>query len=254
MIALAPPSLRVENLTLSRGGRPLFRRLGFAIRSGEALVLRGANGSGKTSLLRMLAGLTEADEGEIFWDESVCKTASAKLRLNALYLGHANALKDDLTAIENLADALSFDGVNVTQARQVDALERVGLSSRQHLVARRLSQGQKRRIGLARLVLSGKPLWLLDEPTNALDAEGVALFIRIIDEHLLAGGMACIATHLSMQIHAPMHELSLDEPVLLESSEAQAATPAAGINEVAGVDGAARVTHVAHIAQAAEAT
>lgn len=233
MTADVPSSLRAENLTLSRGSRPLFTQLGFLIKSGEALILRGANGSGKTSLLRVLAGLTQADEGMIFFDESMCKTASVQLRSNALYLGHANALKDDLTTAENLADALSFDGVTATEGKQADALEQVGLSSRRHLLARQLSQGQKRRIGLARLVLADKPLWLLDEPTNALDADGVALFTRIIDEHLLAGGMACIATHLSIQIDAQTRELRLDEQASLESSQVAAAARLAGTNETA---------------------
>ncbi len=236
MIALALSSLRSENLTLSRGGRPLFTQLRFTIKSGEALVLRGANGSGKTSLLRVLAGLTEADEGVIFFDESACRSASIRVRSTALYLGHANALKDDLTTNENLADALRFDGVTATSSDQAEALERVGLSARRQLPARKLSQGQKRRIGLARLILSEKPLWLLDEPTNALDAEGVALFTRIIDEHLLAGGMACIATHLSMQIHAQVNELHMDGLALKKSTEAPEATLAtmlSGINEAA---------------------
>ncbi len=239
MTAVVPLSLRAENLTLSRGSRPLFTQLGFLVKSGEALILRGANGSGKTSLLRVLAGLTQADEGVIIFDESVCKTASVQLRQSALYLGHANALKDDLTTAENLADALSFDGVTVTEERQVDALEKVGLLPRRHLPVRHLSQGQKRRIGLARLVLADKPLWLLDEPTNALDADGVALFTRIIDEHLLAGGMACIATHLSIQIDAQLCELRLDEQASLESPQVTASATLAGIN------GAARAAEVA---------
>ena len=154
MIGLMRSNLRAENLALSRGGRPLFTQLKFTIRSGEALVLRGANGSGKTSLLRVLAGLTEPDAGMIYFDETVCRTASVLLRSKALYLGHANALKDDLTTAENLVDALNFDGVTATKSQQAEALERVGLSSRRHLPARKLSQGQKRRIGLARLILA----------------------------------------------------------------------------------------------------
>jgi heme exporter protein A len=208
---MTKPSLRAKNLTLTRGGRPLFANLDFAISRGEALVLRGANGSGKTSLLRVLAGLTIADGGVISWGDAVWKKASPAQRANVLYLGHANALKDELTTAENLNDGLGFDGVNVSIDSQHRALERVGLATRRDLQARRLSQGQKRRIGLARLLLAQKPVWLLDEPTNALDAEGVALFTEIVDEHLVRGGMACIATHLTMQIHAPVRELNLAE-------------------------------------------
>jgi heme exporter protein A len=210
---MTEPSLRAKNLTLIRGGRPLFTSLDFAIERGEALVLRGANGSGKTSLLRVLAGLTIADAGVISWGDAIWKSASLMQRANVLYLGHANALKDELTAAENLADGLSFDGVTTSIDNQHHALERVGLATRRDLQARRLSQGQKRRIGLARLLLAQKPVWLLDEPTNALDAEGVALFTEIVDEHLARGGMACIATHLTMQIHAPVRELNLAESV-----------------------------------------
>jgi heme exporter protein A len=207
------PSLRAKNLTLTRGGRPLFANLELSLASGEALILRGANGSGKTSLLRVLAGLTSADEGVISWGDAVWKDASPMQRANVLYLGHANALKDELTAAENLADGLGFDGATASTSDQQHALERVGLLTRRDLQARRLSQGQKRRIGLARLLLAQKPVWLLDEPTNALDAEGVALFTEIVDEHLARGGMACIATHLTMQIHAPVRELNLAESV-----------------------------------------
>ena len=205
------PSLRATRLTLTRGGRPLFTNLDFAISRGEALVLRGANGSGKTSLLRVLAGLTIADEGAILWGDAIWKSASPAQRANVLYLGHANALKDELTAAENLADGLNFDGLTVSTANQHLALERVGLALRRDLQARRLSQGQKRRIGLARLLLAQKLIWLLDEPTNALDAGGVALFTEIVDEHLARGGVACIATHLTMQIKAPVRELNLAE-------------------------------------------
>jgi heme exporter protein A len=208
---MTEPSLRAKNLTLTRGGRPLFTDLDFSIARGEALVLRGANGSGKTSLLRVLAGLTIADGGVISSGDAIWKATSPAQRANVLYLGHANALKDELTTAENLADGLGFDGVNVSIDSQHHALERVGLATRRDLQARRLSQGQKRRIGLARLLLAQKPVWLLDEPTNALDAEGVALFTEIVDEHLARGGMACIATHLTMQIHAPVRELNLAE-------------------------------------------
>lgn len=208
---MGEPSLRAQNLTLTRGGRSLFANLDFTISRGEALVLRGANGSGKTSLLRVLAGLTIADGGVISCGDAIWKSASPTQRANVLYLGHANALKDEFTAAENLADGLSFDGVTVSTDNQYFALERVGLAMRRDLQARRLSQGQKRRIGLARLLLAQKPVWLLDEPTNALDAGGVELFTEIVDEHLARGGMACIATHLTMQIHAPVRELFLAE-------------------------------------------
>jgi heme exporter protein A len=198
--------LNAQDVGLSRGPRLLFSGLNFSIKTGEALVLRGANGSGKTSLLRVLAGLTTPDHGRATW----CGEKLA--RGNAIYLGHTNALKDDFTAAENLADALAFDGVSsiISVEAQHDALAKVGLAERRDVLARRLSQGQKRRIGLARLMLARQPLWLLDEPTNALDADGVKLFETIVNSHLIAGGLACIATHLPLAFGNAGRELFLD--------------------------------------------
>jgi heme exporter protein A len=205
--------LRVHDLSLTRGPRLLFQNLSFDVRAGEALVLRGANGSGKTSLLRVLAGLTAPDGGRATWDGDPIP------RGIAIYQGHANALKDDFTAAENLADALAFDGVVTGNDDRMQALEKTGLTGRHHVLARRLSQGQKRRVGLARLLLANtsfnnplkKPLWLLDEPTNALDAEGVALFEGIVNTHLAQGGMACIATHLPLAFGNAGRDLMLGE-------------------------------------------
>jgi heme exporter protein A len=205
--------LKAHNLSLTRGPRLLFQNLSFGVKAGEALVLRGANGSGKTSLLRVLAGLTAPDGGRATWG------AEPIPRGLAIYQGHANALKDDFTAAENLADALAFDGVVVSNDEQMQALEKAGLAGRHHVLARRLSQGQKRRVGLARLFLANtpfnkplkKPLWLLDEPTNALDAEGVALFEGIVNTHLAQGGMACIATHLPLVFGNAGRDLMLGE-------------------------------------------
>ncbi|MBL0122790.1 MAG: heme ABC exporter ATP-binding protein CcmA [Betaproteobacteria bacterium] len=204
-------TLAATGLTLSRGPRKLFADLSFKLESGQALVLRGSNGSGKTTLLRVLAGLTVADGGHLRWNEVQWTALCASQRAASLYLGHTNALKDELTAAENLAESLAFDGVAVPENLQRQSLDNMGLAERHHLHARRLSQGQKRRVGLARLALARKPLWLLDEPTNALDADGVALFSRVVAEHLQHGGMACIASHLPLAIAAPVHELVLGE-------------------------------------------
>lgn len=210
-------ALAASGLRLERGSRSILDGVSFAIGSGQALVLRGANGSGKTSLLRILAGLTLPDAGAVMWDGAILKPLSTKWRDAALYLGHTNALKDDLSAQENLLDALSIDGMAASQGAQLDALETVGLLERRSVLARRLSQGQKRRVGLARLALARtqmphKCLWLLDEPTNALDESGVSLFTRLVSDHLAQGGMACIATHLALKLPAPSNELNLDAP------------------------------------------
>ena len=189
----------------------MFTDLSFKLAPAQALVLRGANGSGKTTLLRVLAGLTRADHGELRWNGERWTALCTGQRAASLYLGHANALKDELTAAENLAESLAFDGVAVADGEQRRSLDRMGLANRHHLAARRLSQGQKRRVGLARLALARKPLWLLDEPTNALDSEGVALFSSVVAEHLKHGGMACIASHLPLAIDATVNELVLGE-------------------------------------------
>ena len=207
-------TLVAHDLKLDRGARSIIDGLSFVIEAGQALILRGANGSGKTSLLRILAGLTLPDAGVIKWNGEPLKALSAKWRAAALYLGHTNALKDDLSAHENLVDALEIDGVTATPVAQLASLEKVGLLDCRGVLARRLSQGQKRRVGLARLFLAltdapHKQLWLLDEPTNALDADGVLLFTDLIRAHLERGGIACIATHLALDLALPVKEISL---------------------------------------------
>ena len=211
----ATPMLLARDLRLERGARAIINHLSVGVASGQALVLRGSNGSGKTSLLRILAGLTLPDTGYVAWRGETMKALSATWRNAALYLGHTNALKDDFSAQENLRDALLIDGLNVAQPAQLSALEKVGLLDRRNVLARRLSQGQKRRVGLARLVLAlshhpYKALWLLDEPTNALEDAGVSLFIGLISAHLDRGGVACIATHLTLNLASPVKELNLD--------------------------------------------
>ncbi len=177
-------------------------------------MLRGANGSGKTSLLRVLAGFTMPDEGRIFWNNRPLAPAGSEARHLLFYVGHANAIKDDLTTLENLAQALAIDDValaNRTPAALSGALDSVGLLARRDLPARKLSQGQKRRINLARLLLIDKPVWLLDEPTNALDTDGVNLFTDIVNGHLKRGGLVLIASHLSIPLAGAAQELNLDE-------------------------------------------
>jgi heme exporter protein A len=196
--AAAIGPLKAEGLQVTRGPRQLFSDLSFEIASGEILVLRGANGSGKTTLLRIVAGLTQPDQGGVQWSGRAWKQKDAERRAVCLYLGHAHALKDELTALQNLKLALALDGIEAGEDACAHALDACGLTARHHVQVRRLSQGQKRRVGLARLALSDKPLWLLDEPTNALDVEGIERFSALILEHAARGGIAAVATHLPM--------------------------------------------------------
>ncbi len=173
------------------------------------MLMRGANGSGKTSLLRVLAGLAGVDAGSVECQGRTLRPFAPEWRRNLIYAGHSDAIKHDFSAAENLAVLLAFDAVDVDAAAFDQALQRVHLHDRRNLPAHKLSQGQKRRIGLARLLLSRKPLWLLDEPTNALDVEGVELFAGIVRNHLEQGGMACIATHLPLELGATVQQLNL---------------------------------------------
>jgi heme exporter protein A len=176
------PLLTADGLACRRGGRLLFDALHLQVAAGDLVWLRGANGSGKTSLLRLLAGVARPDAGKL-----ACSVAR-------LYVAHANALKDDLTACESLAFLARLQGA---EARCVPAaLERFGLGALADAPTRTLSQGQRRRVALARLALTpSAPLWLLDEPFDALDADGVATLAQTLRAHAAAGGAAVLASH-----------------------------------------------------------
>jgi heme exporter protein A len=201
-------SLAARGLTASRGANRLFRDVGFEVDGGEWVALRGANGSGKTTLLRCVAGLAHADAGETEWNGTPCAQAREAFHADLLYAGHLPGIKDELSAEENLHTALALRGVACAAPGLREALETVGLFARRKLPARRLSAGQRRRIGLARLYVDPAPLWLLDEPLTALDSEGQALFGRLLARHLARGGLAVIATHHALT-PAPAREVVL---------------------------------------------
>ena len=187
--------LEAQKLAARRGFSRLFDGLSFRVGAGEALVVTGANGTGKTTLLRMLAGLTAPEAGEIRWQGKRVDSFDPELRAAVAFSGHLPALKDGLTAEENLASLVALEGSPVSREALVEALDDVALSRQRALPARVLSQGQRRRIGLARLSLVARPLWVLDEPLAALDAAGSFLLAKLLGRHLANGGLAVVATH-----------------------------------------------------------
>ena len=196
--------LSVRDLAVARGGQPILSGLSFDLRPGAALVLRGPNGIGKTTLLRTIAGLQPAASGAIDLPPE-----------GLAYSGHADGLKATLTVSENLTFWARIFG----QSRIGPALEALDLASLADRPAQTLSAGQKRRLGLARLLVTARRLWLLDEPTVSLDTASVALFAAAVRSHLAAGGAALMATHI---------DLGLDEGDRLDLTPFRAALPDPG--------------------------
>lgn len=192
--------LEADNLECVRGERRLFAGVGFRLEAGELLYLQGKNGAGKTSLLRMLIGLLPPESGDIRWKGASIK--SEEFRSELCYLGHLNAIKEELTPLENLMAAARLADEELSEDDALDALERVGLAGREDLACKYLSQGQKRRVALARLVKEKRALWILDEPFVALDVAAVDWLAGLISGHLQRGGMAVMTTHQKVDIPA----------------------------------------------------
>lgn len=185
-----------------RGERLLFSDVNFSLVPGGFLQLTGPNGSGKTSLLRIVCGLMTPESGEIRWRGAQISSLAEEYSQSITYIGHLNAVKEELSSLENLCISSALAGFKVTRARAEDALSRVGLAGRQNLPARFLSEGQRRRSALARLITCGTDLWVLDEVLASLDHLAVTLVETIIGEHLNKGGMAIVATHQELNISA----------------------------------------------------
>ena len=202
--------LEVTGLECVRGERRLFAGVGFRLQEGELLYLQGRNGCGKTSLLRLLCGLSPAAAGEIRWRGETIAGRGDDYRRELCYLGHHNAIKDEFSPLENLLTGARLADQPLATDCAHAALEQVGLAGCAELPCRYLSQGQKRRVALARLCFDRRALWLLDEPYVALDGAAIALVAGLIGGHLQRGGLAVLTTHQSVEVAAAcVRELKL---------------------------------------------
>ncbi|MGI9219340.1 MAG: cytochrome c biogenesis heme-transporting ATPase CcmA [Hydrogenophaga sp.] len=203
---LCQPLVQARGLSCRRGRDWLFRDLSFVVLPGQVVWLRGTNGSGKTTLLRTVCGLSQPDAGQLVWPTQ----ESASVR--PVYVGHLNALKDDLTASEALRFVARLQGVDVDANGVHLALRVLGMHHRRHAPVRTLSQGQRRRVALARLSLDTRPsLWVLDEPFEALDADGIATVQSLIRTHQACGGSVLLTSHLPLDAEqTPFSDLTLD--------------------------------------------
>jgi len=192
--------LEAIDLAARRGAVLLFQRLRLRVDAGRALLVTGRNGSGKTTLLRVLAGLTLPAEGRVTWDGG--PVSRHAMHAQCVFAGHLPALKDELTVEENLGSLAELAGAQPSPQLLGEAIARVDLTAQRDLPARVLSAGQRRRVGLARLALLPRALWLLDEPATALDAAGLSLLAQLVAQRLREGGMVIVATHQPLELPA----------------------------------------------------
>lgn len=194
--------LQVCNLECVRGDRRLFSNLNFALPAGSIMQVSGPNGSGKTSLLRITCRLLAPSSGEILWEGANINSLGDEYSTFLTYLGHRAALKDELTALENLQISTGLSSGRGNGKDGQGALEQLGLGGREHIPVRLLSEGQKRRVALAHLILCDTKLWLLDEVLTSLDKTAVELVLGFIEEHLNRGGIAIVSTHQNLNLSA----------------------------------------------------
>lgn len=194
------PSLTFSELACSRGGRPLFRGVNCELQAGRWLYVTGPNGVGKTSLLRMVCGLAPVDEGRIAWNGVSIHEQRDAYRADLCYLGHLNALNESLEVRENLRFTAALAGASLGDGRISEVLKQFGVRGRERQLVRHLSQGQKRRVGLARLALSPARLWVLDEPFVAMDDGGIRMLADLVAAHLKQGGLAVLTSHQVVDI------------------------------------------------------
>ncbi len=202
--------LELRQVECVRGRRSLFKGLDLLVQPGQLLRLQGANGAGKTSLLRMICGLLAPADGEVLWRGQRIAALREEFGKELVYLGHAAALKDDLSALENLQTASVLGGQAVSASQAGAALAAAGLRGRERAPARVLSQGQRKRVALARLVLSSKsPLWVLDEPFNALDSAATAWLVDLVSAQVERGGIVVLSSHQSVAFSDAIPQVAL---------------------------------------------
>jgi len=193
-------ALEARDLSCVRGDKVLFTGLSFQIASGDCLHVRGENGVGKTSLLRLLTGLSKAEAGAVLWNGLPISAEPSAFHRELLFLGHRDALKEELSVLENLQMYAALDDVQLPLEKAFAALRRFGLRGRENLPVHFLSAGQKRRVLMARMLTRQARLWILDEPFNALDINAVAELESLIAEHLAAGGLLVLTSHQSINL------------------------------------------------------
>lgn len=195
--------LKANDLKCVKGNSELFSGLDFSVQSGEALVVEGSNGSGKTSLLRILCGFSQPATGEITWcDEPIDKHENYQQQIS--YIGHQSGVKLDLTVLENLIFAQRLVGTSRKESEIKETIRAVGLFKQRNILTRKLSAGQKRRVALARLQLEERLIWILDEPLTALDKTFVAEFEMVLKRHLDQNGILIVATHRELKVPSHM--------------------------------------------------
>lgn len=199
-------TLQACGLSYARGRRQLFTGLDFEVGAGEALRVAGRNGSGKTSLLGLLCGLADPQHGEVRWQGRAIRRQRDVFHRDLLYIGHRQGLKDDLTALENVRTSAALAGRTCTGDQALAALQQMGLGSRAQLPVRSLSQGQRRRVLLARLAIPPvAPLLILDEPFTALDTESVDVLAHWLEQQLADGASVVYTTHQPQRLRARRH-------------------------------------------------
>lgn len=191
--------IAANGLICERGGRVLFENLEFSIKSGEAMIIQGSNGAGKTSLLRIITGLSQPVEGTVLWNQQNIENIAEEFQKQLLYIGHLAAVKTELTVRENLRLLQRF-WPSDAHGSITDLAENVGLRQRLSVPCSRLSAGQLRRVSLARLFISTQKLWILDEPLTALDVDFISVVEQCLQKHLSSGGMAILTTHRGIDL------------------------------------------------------